>query len=55
MSTEEKQNFQTFQDSKDFLFPENEKEVSKIVKNCYNSDLPIEIIGIGSKKNIGKS
>ena len=54
MFTEEKQNFQTFQDSKDFLFPENEKEVSKIVKNCYNSDLPIEIIGIGSKKNIGK-
>ena len=56
MSIEEKQNFQTFQDS-NFLIerPQNEREASNFIKKFYKSDLPIEIVGLGSKKGIGKS
>ena len=56
MSIEEKQNFQTFQDS-NFLIerPQNEREASNLIKKFYKSDLPIEIVGLGSKKGIGKS
>ena len=54
MSTEEKQNFQTYQDSDSFKYPENEKEVSRLIKHFYKSNIPIEIIGSGSKRKIGK-
>jgi len=54
MSTEEKQNFQTFQDSSSTVYPKEEKEVSELIKQYYKSNIPIEIIGSGSKKKIGK-
>ncbi len=54
MSTEEKQNFLTSRDSESVVYPENEKEVSDFIKQSYKSNIPIEIIGSGSKKNIGK-
>jgi len=54
MSIEEKQNFQTFQDSEKIIYPLNEKELSDYIKKFYKSNTPIEIIGSGSKKEIGK-
>ena len=54
MSTEEKQNFPTYQDSNSFEYPENEKEVSNFIKKFYKLNLPIELIGSGSKRKIGK-
>jgi len=54
MSIEEKQNFQTFQDSESAIYPSNEKELSDFIKKFYKSNTPIEIIGSGSKKEIGK-
>ena len=54
MFTEEKQNFQTYQDSDTIIYPKNEKEVSEHIKGFYKSDIPIEIIGSGSKKKIGR-
>ena len=53
MSMEEKQNFLTSQDS-DFLYPEKEKDVEEIIKKFYKSNTPIEVIGTGSKRKIGK-
>ena len=53
MSIEEKQNFQTFQDSSSTVYPKEEKEVSELIKQYYKSNIPIEIIGSGSKKKIG--
>ena len=53
MFTEEKQNFQTFQDTS-LEYPKNEKEVSNFIKNFYKTDTPMEIVGSGSKKKIGK-
>tara|TARA_Y100000590_G_scaffold292941_1_gene329927 strand:+ start:185 stop:1462 length:1278 start_codon:yes stop_codon:yes gene_type:complete len=53
MSTEEKQNFQTSQDF-ETIYPKTEKEVSDIVKKFYKSNDPIEVIGSGSKREIGK-
>ena len=53
MSTKEKQNFQAFQDS-DFLYPEKEEEVSNLIKKFYKLNIPLELIGSGSKKKIGK-
>ena len=50
---EEKQNFPTFQDS-DLVYPKSEKEVADLIKQFYKSNTPIEIIGSGSKRNIGK-
>jgi len=38
----------------DKLKPNNEAELQQIIKFCYRKDLPIEIIGTGSKTNIGK-
>ena len=56
MSIEEKQNFQTFQDSNFSIErPESEKEASSFIKKFYKSDQPIEIVGLGSKRGIGKS
>jgi len=54
MSTEEKQNSPTYQDSDFFQYPRNEKEVSLLIKKFYKSNIPIEIIGSGSKRKIGK-
>ena len=54
MSTEEKQNFLTFQDSDSIKYPQNEREVSNFIRKFYKSNIPIEIIGSGSKKKIGK-
>ena len=54
MSIEEKQNFPTYQDSDSIEYPQNEKEVSQFIKKLYKSNTPIELIGSGSKKKIGK-
>ena len=52
---EEKQNFQTFQGSNsNVIKPQNELEVSAIIKECYDSGISIELYGKGSKRNIGK-
>ena len=54
MSIEEKQNFLTYQDSDSIKYPQNEREVSSLIKKFYKSNIPIELVGSGSKKNIGK-
>ncbi len=55
MSIEEKQNFPTYQDSDSVEYPQNEKDVSNLIKKFYKLNLPVELIGSGSKKKIGKS
>jgi glycolate oxidase FAD binding subunit len=56
MSMEEKQNFQTFQDfSSSVLKPSKEEAVADIIKYCYKKNIPLEICGSGSKKNIGRN
>ena len=55
MSIEEKQNFQTSQDSDFIEYPQNEKEVSNLIKKFYKSNIPIELIGSGSKKKNRKT
>jgi len=54
MSIEEKQSFPAYQDSNDLIYPQDEKDVSNFIKKFYKSNLPIEIIGTGSKRKIGK-
>ena len=54
MSIEEKPNFPTYQNSDSFEYPQNEKEVSNFIKKFYKSGVPIELIGSGSKRKIGK-
>ena len=54
MSTEEKQNSPTYQDSDLATYPQNEREVVNFIKKFYKSGIPIELIGGGSKKKIGK-
>ena len=49
MSTEEKKNFQTFQDSNNVYKPLDEREASNFIKEVYSKNLPIEIIGTNSK------
>jgi glycolate oxidase FAD binding subunit len=46
-------NFQISQDFNDILKPNNEEEVSLIVKDLYKKNLPTEIIGSNSKNFIG--
>ena len=53
MSTKEKKNFQIFQDSDNFYHPEDEKQLSEVVKKLYKKNLPTEIVGTGSKSFIG--
>ncbi len=53
MSTEEKKNFQTSQDSDNVYKPSDEKEASNFIKEIYSKNLPIEIIGTNSKNFIG--
>jgi len=55
MSIEEKQNFPTYQDFSSVEYPQNEREVSNFIKNFYKSNVPIELIGSGSKRKIGKT
>ena len=54
MFTEEKKNFRISQDSENTFFPETEIEASEIIKDLNNKDFPIEIVGSGSKRFIGK-
>ena len=54
MSIEEKQNFPTYQDSDSIEYPQNEKEVAGFIKKFYKSNIPIELIGRGTKIKIGK-
>ena len=54
MSIEEKQNSPTYQDSDSTEYPQSEKEVSSFIKKFYKSNIPIELIGSGSKKKIGR-
>jgi len=54
MSIEAKQNLQIYQDSDSVKYPQHEKEVSNFIKKFYKSNVPIELIGSGSKKKIGK-
>ena len=54
MSIEEKQNFPIYQDSNTTEYPKSEKEVSNFIKKFYKSNVPIELIGSGSKRKIGK-
>ena len=53
MSTKEKKNSQIFQDSDNFYHPEDEKQLSEVVKELYKKNLPTEIVGTGSKSFIG--
>ena len=56
MSMEEKQNSQTFQDFKQSIYkPKTRTEISEVVRNCYKKNIPLEICGLGSKKNIGRN
>ncbi len=54
MSIEEKRSFPTYQDSDSAEYPQNEKEVVNLIKKFYKSGIPIELVGSGSKKNIGR-
>ena len=54
MSIEEKQNFPTYLDSENIEYPQNEKEVSNLIKKNYKSSTPIELVGTGSKKKMGR-
>jgi len=55
MFTEEKKNFQIFQDSSNSYYPEDELQVSRIIKELNKKNLPIEIVGTSSKNFIGNS
>ena len=55
MSIEEKQNSPIYQDSNSNIYPKNEKEVSELIGKYYKSNTPIEIVGSGSKRSLGKS
>lgn len=55
MSIEEKQNFPTYQDSNSTEYPQNEIEVSSLIKKFYKANNPIELMGSGSKRKIGKA
>ena len=50
MSTEMKKNSQIFQDSNNTYYPEDELQVSSIVKELYKKNQPTEIIGTRFKK-----
>mgnify|MGYP006099584415 CR=1 FL=1 len=54
MSIEEKQNFQTSHNFDNIEYPDGEKELQSLIKKFYKSGVPIELIGSGSKRKIGK-
>ena len=52
---ETNQNFQTSLDFNSGIFkPDNENDLQEIIKYCYKKNLPIEIVGTGTKNEIGK-
>ena len=52
---ETNQNSQTYQDfNSDIYKPNNEEDLQEIIKYCFKKNLPIEIIGRGTKSQIGK-
>ena len=53
MSEEEKKSLQNFQDFNNSYQPENEFQVSRIIKEIYKKNLPIEIVGLNSKNFFG--
>ena len=53
MSTKTKINSQIFQDSTNIYYPNNELEVSELIKEFYKLDSPTEIVGTNSKNYIG--
>ena len=53
MSTEMKKNSQIFQDSNNTYYPEDELQVSNVVKELYKKNQPTELIGTGTKNFIG--
>tara|TARA_B100000029_G_scaffold191632_1_gene189616 strand:- start:3114 stop:4394 length:1281 start_codon:yes stop_codon:yes gene_type:complete len=55
MSIEEKQDFPTFLDSNFTEYPQNEKEVSGFIKKYYKSNIPVELVGRGTKRKIGRA
>jgi len=55
MSIEEKQNSPTYQGSDSIEYPENERDVAILIRKFYKSNIPIELIGSGSKRKIGKA
>ena len=55
MYIKEKQNFQTSQDTNSIEYPEDEKEVSQLIKKYNKLNIPIELVGSNSKRQIGKS
>ncbi len=56
MSMEEKQNFQTFQDSnQSVLKPKTREEISDIIIESYKKSIPLEISCLNSKKKIGRN
>jgi len=48
-----KKNFQIFQDSNNTYYPEDELQVSDVVKELYKKNQPTELIGTGTKNFIG--
>ena len=53
MSTEVRKNSQIFQDSNNTYYPEDETQISSIVKELFKKNQPTEVIGLGSKSFIG--
>jgi len=53
MFTEEKKNFQIFQDSENIYKPADEIETSNFIKEIYKKNLPTEIVGTNTKNFIG--
>ena len=53
MSIEVRKNSQIFQDSNNTYYPEDETQISSIVKELFKKNQPMEVVGIGSKSFIG--
>ena len=53
MSIEVRKNSQIFQDSNNTYYPEDETQISSIVKELFKKNQPTEVIGLGSKSFIG--
>ena len=53
MSIEVRKNSQIFQDSNNTYFPEDETQISSVVKELFKKNQPAEVIGLGSKSFIG--
>jgi|TARA_B100001964_G_C14245798_1_gene607322 glycolate oxidase FAD binding subunit len=51
---EEKQDSPIYQDSDSIEYPQNEREVSRLIKKFYKLNATIELVGSGSKRKIGK-